>query len=295
VRDHFDQLPGRLVARPGAALPVARLLIGKPVAVAAAILPRLFNLCRAAQEVAATQALGLPDTGADIGAEITRDHLLKLFVTWPGQFGASPRLSPDMMTDKGAARDALFGAAGLPQSADDMRAFLRSGLGVAPLLEQIAACFAPDHARADALPLVDAVTAFQVCAVENSPAGRRADHPALRHIEARAGRGPLWRAAGRAVDLALILDGDLPAPVSPCMGTALVPATRGTYAVSAQAKDGIITGFARVTPTDHLTAKDGVLDRTLANLPADRRGLAPLILDILDPCSPVRLEEARHA
>lgn len=56
-----------------------------------------------------------------------------------------------------------------------------------------------------------------------------------------------------------------------------------------------MTRFERVTPTDSLLARGGVLDRTLASLPADKAGLGPLLLDILDPCSPVRLKEVRNA
>ena len=56
-----------------------------------------------------------------------------------------------------------------------------------------------------------------------------------------------------------------------------------------------MTAFSRITPTDHLLAPGGVLAQCLATLPADRAGLAPLMLEILDPCSPVRLEEVAHA
>ena len=69
-------------------------------------------------------------------------------------------------------------------------------------------------------------------------------------------------------------------------------AARGSYAVAATVTDGKVTGFSRVTPTDHLLATDGILDRSLAALPALKSGYAPLLLDILDPCTPVALEEA---
>lgn len=297
MKDTVDHTAGRLVARPGAALPVEKLLIGQPVAEAATLLPRLFNLCRAAQEIAVAKALDLPEPDVDIGAEITRDHLLKLFVSLPGHFGTSPRLSPTLFGDPKAALQALFGPQGVPATAGDMTHFLASGDGIAPLLSRIAGCFGPGEAMAQDLPLVNPTNALSRTAIENSPAGRRASHPGLRIIETLHGRGPLWRVTGRALDLAMALTGDLPNPTSPVKGTAIVPATRGTYAIEADTADGHITAFTRVTPTDHLLAKDGVLDQTLATLPADRAGLAPLILDILDPCSPVRLEtqEAAHA
>ncbi len=285
-----------LRAVPGPGLPVEKMLLGKPVAEAAALLPRLFNLCRAAQDVAVSLALDLPGSNADITAEIRRDHIVKLFVSWPGYFGARGQIDPAILTDDQALRVAVFGPTGqAPKSADEVASFLASDVGVAPLFARIESSFASGEAVANDLPIVDEVRAFQCDAVENSTAARRATHPAMTAIETHYGRGPLWRAFGRALDLVAVVDGDMPPPISPAPGKAVVPATRGTYAVSAQAVGGFITHFDRVTPTDHLTAKGGMLDRTLASLPADKTGLAPLILDVLDPCSPVRLEEVAHA
>ncbi len=284
----------RAVAGPG--LPVAKLILGKPVDEAVTLLPRLFNLCRAAQERAITRALCLPDGTADLAAEITRDHLLKLFVQWPGYFGQAPGVAPGLFQDPHAVRHALFGdAAALPSTPEDMTRFLASDHGVAPLLRRIGACFGPGDAVADGLALVDETNAFSLAPVENSAAARRAHLPMLQAVETEWGRGPLWRAIGRMIDLSLILDGDLPCPAAPIAGRAVVPATRRLYAVEARADAGVLTAFFRVTPTDHMLAKDGMLDRALASLPADRTGMAPLLLDILDPCSPVRLEEVAHA
>ena len=53
--------------------------------------------------------------------------------------------------------------------------------------------------------------------------------------------------------------------------------------------------FLRVTPTDHMLAPGGMLEGALAALPADRAGLAPLVLDILDPCRKVMLGRIHHA
>ena len=65
--------------------------------------------------------------------------------------------------------------------------------------------------------------------------------------------------------------------------------------MTAASQAGHVTQFERVTPTDHMLAPDGILDRTLATLPAMKEGLATLILEILDPCTPVRLKEAGDA
>ena len=56
----ITQTNGGWQFRPAPDLPVAALLIGKPVEEAAALLPRLFNLCSGAQAMALRQALGLP-------------------------------------------------------------------------------------------------------------------------------------------------------------------------------------------------------------------------------------------
>ena len=65
-----------------APLPVEALVLGRPVAEAAELLPRLFNLCRMAQGLAAKLALGLPAT-EDPGTEIIRDHVLSADRTQP--------------------------------------------------------------------------------------------------------------------------------------------------------------------------------------------------------------------
>ena len=65
----------------------------------------------------------------------------------------------------------------------------------------------------------------------------------------------------------LLEDGDLPEPRVTAQGVAMVPAARGTYAVSAQAQDGRVTQFRRATPTDHMLAPGGIMQRSLASLP----------------------------
>ncbi|MBT25313.1 MAG: hydrogenase expression/formation protein HupK, partial [Rhodobacteraceae bacterium] len=54
----------RLIARPAKVLPVAQLVRGKRIEEVADLLPRLFNLCRAAQRAAVRAALGLEVTAA---------------------------------------------------------------------------------------------------------------------------------------------------------------------------------------------------------------------------------------
>ena len=271
-------------------LPVASLLVGQPVARAAMLLPRLFNLCQAAQAQAVAVALGAKAV-PDLGAEILRDHLLKFFVTWPEHLGLGSRALPkDWTTDKGSVRRALFGASGEPATVDEFDGFLTSGRGVAPVLQTIENRFAPFEAVSGALPFVTPQTLWRRIPVENSIATRHAASPILAGIEAQRGRGPFWRAVARLLDLGAVLDAALPAPFSPEPGLAMVPASRGAYGLRLIVRDGIVAECDRVTPTDSLLAPGGVLEQSLGSLDAAHAGMGPLLLDILDPCAPVTLE-----
>ncbi|NNF71324.1 MAG: hydrogenase expression/formation protein HupK [Rhodobacteraceae bacterium] len=288
----------RPVRAPG--LPVEAMVLGKPVRDAADLLPRLFNLCRAAQALAVHRALGLlvsDDLKDELRREILRDHLLKLSVSLPAQFGAGPRaLPPDWATDPISVALALFGApAAPPATAEDFESFLTGGTATGALLNQIDQCFAKGEAATGILEPFTRSAPNDVSPAENSVAGRHSLQPVMRHIAETRGRGPLWRATARIYDIAASLNDRLPVAVTDDAGRIFVPATRGAYAVSAQSENGVVTAFARITPTDHLLVADGILDRTLATLPAEKEGLAPLILEILDPCSPLRLKEPGHA
>ncbi len=298
----FDARP---TARPSLAatrapeLPVERLLVGKTVEEAAALLPRLFNLCREAQASCARLAFGLPgDPGAPApGREILRDHLLKIHATWPGHYGFSPDPLPaDWAAGGPRLARALFGAPGeMPATPADFLSFLGSDVPLARILARIDASFGKGEADTGWLPSLTSKTAFRTIAAENSVAGRHAFHPVMRWIAETRGHGPLWRATARGYDMAACLADRLPVPRTPAPGSAIVAAARGAYAVAARVEGGRVASFTRVTPTDHLLARGGILDRSLAALPAEKSGYAPLLLDILDPCTPVRLTEASHA
>ncbi len=286
-----------LFAQRAPGVQVSRLVVGRSVDDVAALLPRLFNLCRAAQRAAVETALGCHPDIAEIGREILRDHLLKFQVTWPAFYGSPPYPLPaDWADGGGELRQAVFGPAGsAPATAADFFAFLDSGAGYAPMLKQIDSCFAKGEAAAEGVPQLTPERIWTDGIFDNSVAVRVAGHPAMFGIASQRGRGPLWRAAARLYDIAAIMDGDIPPTVNAAPGEAIVPAARGSYGVKLAHDGNTVTAFDRITPTDHLLAKDGVLDRTLSTLPAHKAGLGPLLLDILDPCSPVRLREVRHA
>jgi len=270
----------RLGRQPGPDL--AALVIGRPVEEVAALLPRLFNLCRMAQSTAACMALGLRCEG-DPGAEVIGDHLARIFVTLRRAFGMAS-LRPDVA--------GAFGPGGLPRDPAGLTAWLAADLPAADLARAVAQTFPVGMAVCRPLPSPQGA---QTGAFENSPAGRQASHPLLRAIEADQGRGPLWRYLGMLADLESALAGHLPAPRRLPDGTAIVQAARGAYALRLDQSDGRVTIMLRVTPTDHQLAPGGALEQALAGLPAGRPDLALRLVALHDPCIPVTLAEPCHA
>jgi hypothetical protein len=267
------------VIDPGAPLPLAALLVGKSVAEAVETLPRLFNICRAAQGTAARLSVGLP-AEADLMEEVIRDHVLKLCITMPHSFGLAPLPIPQDPA-------VLLGPAGLPaQGLEGWDSPLQ------PLVAAVRAAF-PDRA-AVAAALEAPPEPLAEGAFENSAAGRQSRHPLMQSIEATHGRGPLWRLAGLVVDLAAALAGHVQ-PATVADGIATVPAARGTYALRLAVTDGRVTGIDRRTPTDHLLASGGTLEQALSSLPSHLWHLAPQVIALHDPCIPVGFAESLHA
>lgn len=283
----------RAVATP--ALPVSDLICGKPVEEAAELLPRLFNLCRAAQATAARAAFGLspgPDWQQELRREILREHIAKLCLKWPALLSLPAVALPrDWLTGGTETRTALFGSrVRLPDSYAAFQAYLNSRDGIAPVLRAIGQVFAPHEACRATLSPASLGNVFDSVPKENSAATRQAGHAVLQCIEAEIGRGPLWSAVAVAYDLESCLDGKLP-PADLSADCAIVPAARGLYGISSRVEQGRVTAFTRITPTDHLLASGGALEQTLSSLPTPRaKRLAPLVLAILDPCYPVKLK-----
>lgn len=273
---------------PPAPVPVAVMMLGGAPEEVAELMERLFNLCGAAQGLAVRLALGLDPAGADPRREILRDHLAKLCLHTPRLAGLAPQPLPQDWAAGGVALQRWIFGGDLPV---DLAALLASDRGVAPLLRAVAEAFAPGEASADVPLLFDPMA---LIAQENSPAARVAHMALMQQAEAAFGRGPLWRLLGRALDLHAVA-GNAPHPELRADGTALVPAARGTYALRASASGGVVTALERVTPTDHLLAPGGTLERALASLPAAKAHLAALVIDILDPCVPVSVREVSHA
>jgi hypothetical protein len=271
----------QIARQPGPDL--AALVIGRPVAEVAVLLPRLFNLCRMAQTTAAEIALGLPYAG-DTSAEVIRDHLARLFVTLRRAFDLAPQ-RPEIA--------GVFGPSGrLPLSLPELSDWLASPLPAAELGRAVAQTFAPGLGLARALP---APRKADVGAFENSPAGRQAAHPLLRAVAADQGRSPLWRYLGMLADLAAARNGQLPTPRALPDGTAVVQAARGAYALQLGQAGSLVTSIRRVTPTDHQLAPGGALTLALGTLPGDRPDLVRRLVALHDPCIPVTVREVQHA
>lgn len=274
------------------AIPSEALVLGRSTAEAAETLPRLFNLCRAAQEAALRLALGLPpvpDSAARLRAEILRDHVLHLCFLLPARLGlAANPVPPGWAGDPDATANALFGPARrLPGDPAGFAGWLAEGQGAAPVLAAIATAFAPGEATSATLPLADGGLA---AACENSVAARQSAHPLIRGIEERHGRGPLWRATARLADAEACLAGTLPAPQTRGPGRATAPSARGLYSVCATTRSGVVTALGRRTPTDDMIAPDGPLETAIAALPPAKSRFLPLLVQLFDPCMGTRIE-----
>lgn len=279
---------GALSATLAQAMPVSKLVLGKPVEEVVALIPRVFNLCRGAQEAAVKLAFGMPldaDVRRRLAQDFVRDHLVRLGLLLPRHLGLST-----LPVAQGI--DGLLPAQ-MPETEADFALYLRQNDGAAPMLRALDAAFQSGEAVAD-LPLTDDARIVQTEACENSVAARHCTHPVMQHIAETRGRGPLWRIFARMLDLVACSRGEVPAPKRLDNGWVVVPASRGAYAMRACVREGIVAQFERITPTDHMMAAGGIMAQSLASLPARSRHLAPLLVDVLDPCSPVTLQDGAH-
>lgn len=290
-----DALQSGFRVQAAPSVPVARLALGRDPDEVAALLPRVFNLCRAAQAAAAMLALGREADWAGAAQELMRDHLLKLCISVPSALGQAPEWLPQNWRAGGAGLiEKVIGAPDAPPTPEAFETFLEGDSPLALTVRSVADAFAPGEAVVQDLPLVDSTLIWSGGPIENSVAARHADHPVMREIADCYGRGPLWRLVARLYDLCDVAHDRLPAPeVSP--GRAVVVAARGSYALEIGVEAGRVARLSRITPTDALLARGGILEQSLQSLPTDKAHLAPLLMEILDPCSPVTLQEVPHA
>lgn len=282
-------------------LPIEKMVVGMQADEAVALVQRVFNLCRNAQIVAFNASLGLPlPSGASelLAQEVLRDHVVKIALKWPQHLDMPPLALPsDWQANPEKLRLCLFGQNNaMPRTLEQLNVFFAQKTGVGAVLAAVAEAFAPGQAVTSKLQIATPKTVMQDADQENSVATRQADKPLMQVVETKFGRGPLWRALAVALDIESCLNKGLPALAMTSCGACVVPAARGYYAVKAQQLKGRIQVFRRVTPTDHLLARNGVMAQSLSTLSCDaKHPKAQLLVDILDPCIPVTLKEVSYA
>ena len=299
------------------ALSIARMTAGKPPEEAARLAGLVFNACSAAQEGAARAAFGLPPApGAArrIAEEALRDHALKLALIWPEALGleadrAALAAVPLIKHDHGETLSkALFGRNGPPRRLAEFEAWMATAETTpARVFDRLWRVWDSRWGRATppiwrpGLPFVEVdwlEGEIDGRPVETSVAARVADDDLLREIEARRGRGILWRLAARIADAARLLEelpdgapSATPVEIEPGLGAA--PAARGTMLARGVVERGRVTQYARLSPTDCALHPHGLLAHVFDSLP--RRGRTPLervaafALESVDPCLPYRL------
>lgn len=287
-----ERLPDAPIVPPASQAPRPALspqMMGRPIHEATALVPTVVPLCALAQDIATRLALGVKipiDVKARLIRDALLDHLVRLFIYLPHVLELRATALPTRWeADPDRLRPHIFGDLGrLPADLTEFKRWLAADDGVAPVIAAIGARFLPGEGATGACALATPTNVFQLDPIENSLAGRHAHHPLMQEIAAKHGRGPLWRAVARLVDLETCLDGVFPRFARPQSGRAYVYASRGVYAVEATAHDGRVATFRRITPTDHLRAPGGVWDQIIANLPPERLTEIEVIKAILDPC-----------
>lgn len=309
-------MPRAWIARtPGPSLET--LCAGRSAEEATRVAALAHSACAAAQEGAMRAALGLPaapDAAPRIALEILRHHALKLSVAWPQALGAAP--DPAAMAaaalaprDGGRALSAaLFGRSGPPRRLSAFEAWLAAGeTPSARMLDHVwrrwdsrwGRCTPMLWRPGDPFLEIDwGAAEIDGRPVETSVAARVAESDLLREIEARRGRGLVWRLAARIEDSARLIEG-LPegspacAPTTLAPGIGAAPAPRGALLVRAVDLGGRATGLARLSATDCALHPHGLMAGVLSALPRRRRAplarVAALAIEAVDPGPAVRL------
>lgn len=288
-----------------------RMLAGRPPVEAARVAGLIVDSCPLAHEAAARAAFGLdPEPGAArlMAQEILREHLFKFFVAWPRAMGWEASPPPVAAADPAAVSLAVFGAAGAPRCMAALERWMDArATPAAKVLRHVWRRWDSRWGRAD-VPLwrpgdpcggLD----WREAEIDGHPvdtglAARMADADLLRGIEARRGRGILWRLAARLADCDRLLSGltgaaplDEATTIAPGIGAA--PSATGLVLVHAELERDRVSLFEQMTPTDCALHPRGVLNRMLASGPhspdAPVVAVAALTLEAVDPRAPCRL------
>lgn len=289
----------------------SRMLAGRPVAEAARVAGMIVDSCPLAHEAAARAAFGLdPEPAAlrPMAQEILREHLFKFFVAWPRAMGWQPAPPPAAVADPAVISAAVFGPGGAPQGMAALERWMDArGNAPAQVLRHVWRKWDSRWGRAD-VPLWrmgDPVEGLDWReaeadghAVDTGVAARMADSNLLRGVEARRGRGILWRLAARLADCDRLLRGlsgaePLEGAVALAPGVGGAASATGLVLVHAEILRDRVVLFEQMTPTDCALHPRGVLNRMLASGPHDATApvvaVAALTLEAVDPRAPCRL------
>lgn len=302
---------------------VARALRGLAVARVLDLVPRLFAVCRQAQEAAARLALDaafatpmdsveLADRARKVASEAAVEHLWRLLLDWPPLFGDRPRnaefldwrkrlsaiADPGSAASVGEALCAWADTQPQPVFAED-----RAAEPVALLPQLSAAQWA---ARVDGESFAERPTFAGQPAETGALARRFADPGVVAWLA--SGQRVHARLAARLVDLRS-LAADLAEPsrlptqldaatLAPGCGLARVETARGTLLHVVELDGQRVGRYLLVAPTEWNFHPQGAFVRELEHRPAVSREQAMLVARrlalALDPCVPceVRVNDA---
>ncbi len=298
----------------------AGVLVGRPVAEAVALAPRLFSLCGCAQGAAATLAAAAASGGQApvsdelrlaVAREAIGEHLWRLLLDWPLLLGATAQ-QPAFL----AWRKRLLTAGSLPDNARLGQELLDwlLGLQLPSFSDETAvatAALLPWRPAAGWATAVDAAFAEQPTLAggpaETGSLARRHEEAAVAGLLA-AGQRVAARLAARRADLEWLagslleperLDGWLDAaPLGDGTGLARVETARGLLLHLMQVKDGRVERYVIVAPTEWNFHPQGAFAGELVGRPAATREAAAMqarrLALALDPCVnyEVKVEDA---
>jgi hypothetical protein len=291
---------------------LCRMLAGKAPADAGRLAGAVYARSPSSEAAAIAAATGQPiDEGLLRGmvVEALHEHAVKMLAAWPAALGHRSAPVPAPGTDNPISlASALFGDTPPPCRIAEFEAWMKRGATpAARVLDEVWQHWDARWGRA-ALPLwspgqplgrVDwAAAVIDGAVADTGLVARVGDSDLLREIEARRGRGIVWRLAARIVDAGRLLDrlrenrlDDLAFHVQPGVGAALAP--NGTVLVEAETEGEAISRYQRLSPADFALHPGGLMHKALATLPKRSRAplgaIAGLIIEAIDPGIPTRL------
>jgi hypothetical protein len=291
---------------------LCRMLAGRAPADAGMLAGTVYARSPSSEAAAIAAATGQPIDDSLLRGmivEALHEHAVKMLAAWPAALGRKGAPVPAPETSNPIAlASALFGDMPPPRRIGEFEAWIKRGATpAARVLDEVWQHWDTRWGRA-ALPLwspgqplgrVDwAAAVIDGAAADTGLVARVSDSDLMREIEARRGRGIVWRLAARLVDAGRLLDrlredrlDGLACHVLPGVGAALAP--NGTLLVEAETEGEAISRYQRLSPADFALHPEGLMHKALATLPKRSRAplgaIASLIIEAVDPGIPTRL------